>query len=555
MQEPTISLTADVAPDLSGETPAVSVSPSARERLAAPLPDAYGALQPFLPCAPEEARHADYLDAAAVLFRNLERDRAPDITPLVREIGLDRINGAGRLTYEDAAKALDRIVSLLPEEEQANIQPVVRKIRSEWASARDPLCYEAIIEVLEYAAEYIEVEEPEVGLWLRTVAEQELRKRFGRETAERLLNRYVEPPPPGEPPYGEDGILRSEDLSEQRVVPWLADGMIQAGTVGMWIGPFSSGKTFGAIALGLALAFEREFMGQDTNGGGHVRYIAAEGLASFDRRLAGWLVHHGLLPRRFSREELADALDGRFDLTGGGLRLNDPRLEEVLIRTIQEDGTRLLVLDTLGRLLGAEQSDEDNSVANSVMAVLTRVAAVTGCTILVVHHPGHTQTHRGRGASAWQQAADWVVVSKGNLKGSKPVRLVNTKQRDAELFEDVAYRLRPLSGVECNGEPWSAALFEPADVDEATDLPLRDRILFDVQANPGSSLRQVRARVRGDASEIGDEIIRMVSDGVLEDKGEGSRYDLYDNPDRDEFEVDAEMVGDLSNLTDEKTED
>lgn len=448
-----------------------------------------------------------------MLFRNLvEQEPAPHVTPLLTEIGIDRI---GHLTW---------------------IEPV--------------------IEILETTAQWIEMVSPEVGELLHTAAEQELRKKYSRETAERLLRRYVDPAPPGEPPYGEDGILRSVDLSEKRTVPWLVKGMIPAGTVGLWIAPFSSGKTFGATALGLALAFEREWMDRETNGGGHVRYVAAEGLASFDKRLAGWLVRHELLPSEFDREELSDVLDGRFSLSGGGLRLDDPRLEEVLVQTIQEDGTRLLVLDTLGRLLGVGQSDEDNATANAVMGVLHRVAAVTGCTILVVHHPGHTQTHRARGASAWQQAADWVLVSKGNLRSAKPVRLVNTKQRDAELFADVAYRLRPVGSVECDGEPWSTAVFEPADVAAADCLSLAERIRFVVQANPGCAMRDVQAAVSGRKEETGDEVRRLVMAGKIVNKGSGNSYSLHDNPDKwehsrpgDAFEADADTAADLSDLT------
>lgn len=525
---------------------------SAAEKLTVPpeAEAAYVALHPFLPCAPDEAEREDYLSATRVLTRSIQRNPAPEITKLVQEVGIDRINGRGTLTYKAAIKALDRLVSIAPQ-----IKPVVSTIKRDWINAAGALPYEAVIETLEYAADYIAIEPPEAGIWLRALTEQELTKRFGREMAGALLRRYVDPDPPGEAPYDEGGILRSVDLADRRTVPWLADGMIQAGTVGMWIAPFSSGKTFGAISLGLALAFERDWLGRETNGGGHVRYIAAEGLASFDRRLAGWLVHHDHLPERFTRKDLADALEGRFSLSGGTLRLDDPRLEEVLVRTIREDESRLLVLDTLGRLLGVGQSDEDNAVANSVMGVLHRVAGITGCTILVTHHPGHTQRHRARGASAWAQAADWVMVSKGNLRSGSPVRLVNTKQRDAELFPDTAYRLRSLPDIECDGEGWSTAVFEAAPVASATEIPLPLRIRMDVQAHPGSSLREIRARVKGRANDIGDEIIRLVSADKLINKGSGNTYSLHDNPDEweddpvNEFSADADSAPDLSDLT------
>jgi hypothetical protein len=482
-------------------------------------------------------------NAARLLFRSVSessREYAPDISSIVQEIGLDRING--RTPRPAGSTRLAPTPDPLP-------QKISKAARRDY----EPLSLEAVIEVLEYTADYIDISPPEVGFWLRLVAERGLIQRFGRETAASLLRRYVDPAPPGDPPYTEDGILQSIDLSERANVPWLVDGMVQAGTVGMWVAPFSSGKTFGAVALGLALAFGREWMGQETRGGGHVRYIAAEGLSSFDRRLAGWLVRHELLAEDFTREEMAGVLAGRFSLSDGGLRLDDLRLEEVLVHTLQEAQTRLLVLDTLGRLLGVGQSDEDNAVANSVMGVLHRAAAVTGCTILIIHHPGHTQTHRARGASAWAQAADWVIVSKGNLRaGGDAVRMMNTKQRDAELFDDAAYRLRPML-LSCEGEQWRSAIFEPASVALTKEIPLALRIRYDVQAHPGSSMREVRARVKGDNGEIGDEIIRLVSASKLKNNGSGNSYSLHDNPeewgDDPLIEFAASEEYDLSDLT------
>jgi hypothetical protein len=459
-------------------------------------------LTPFLPCNRADATNGDYLSAATVIFRAVPRDPAPDITGLIYETRINRLN-----------------------------------------TARTPP--EAVIETLEYARDYLPNVQPEEANWLRTYARKFLSKRYSRDDVDRLIQTYLEPALPGEAPYDARGVLSSVDLSVQRSTSWLANGMIPEGTVGFWIAPYSTGKTFGAMSLGLAAAFGKEWMGQPVRQG-HVRYIAAEGLNSFDRRIVGWMTHHGLLPEKFSRADLAAALAGKFDLSGGSIRLDDPRLEEVLTRTLLEQGTRLLVLDTLGRLLGTGQHEDDNAVANAVTGTMHRVAAATGCTILFVHHPGHTNTHRARGGSAWAQAADWVIVSKATEAGVKngaPVRLINTKQRDAELFADLAYRLRTLHPVQCEGEdePWSCALFEPTDVQFAEALTLRERIIADLHSYPGSSQREIRARVGGDNSEIRDEITRMLADGSLVNKGTSNRFSLHASEAAEEFSATVDL--------------
>lgn len=390
--------------------------------------------------------------------------------------------------------------------------------------------------------------------YLQAQATKELRAAWGDwRSAEAFLRDHLPAPMGGHAPYGPDGVLRAEDVRTMDLgTPFLIEGAIPAGSVGILTAPFGVGKTFATIGLGLSIAYGESWLDLETADTGPVRFVAAEGRTAFPKRLAGWLAHHGHLPESFTRAELAEALEGRAVLTAGILRLDDPQLERTLLRTVEVEGTRLLVLDTLGRLLGADQSDADNDTANRVMGTLHRVASETGVTVLLVHHPGHAAQERSRGASAWEQAADFVFTVRGSpsdVRDGRTLTLRNRKQRDAELAEDVGYRLQSLT-VECDGETWETAVVGAGPI--LREIPLAERIRAVVQKHPGSSLRFVRSNVQGKAKETGEEIDRLVGAGRLEDRGKGSRYALHDVPDKwpeePSFEADEEPA-DLSDLT------
>ena len=155
-----------------------------------------------------------------------------------------------------------------------------------------------------------------------------------------------------------------------------------------------------------------------------------------NRRLKGW--------EKYTNTSLADA-----PLYGNErpLILTEDSDIEALITyidgRISTDGTpALIVVDTLARALGAadERSGAD---VNKLIVALTGVMQQYKCSVLLVHHTGHSDAaqHRARGASELPAAVDHEFrVETHEEEGLLPATLLtNTKSKDAALVEPVLF--------------------------------------------------------------------------------------------------------------------
>lgn len=374
-----------------------------------------------------------------------------------------------------------------------------------------------------------------------------------RRAAESFVDRHLAQPLGERSPYTKDG-LRDVDVVDLELPSMLVAGMIPCGEVGIITGDSGTGKSWLTAELGTAVAFGGSWLGQPVETTGHVRYFLPEGRVSFPRRLAGVLVRRGVLDHGSSRSDLSAALAGRVSITDGHTVLNDPRLEEHLRADVEAKGTRLVVFDTLNRSLGAGQDENDANDAKAVVNMLHRLAADTGCTFLLIHHPPHGEK-RERGSRVWRDAPDFRFLIYGtdrDVRQSKPVTLWNVKQRNIPPADDVGYRLSERS-VQYDGEEITTCTVERAAV--VTDVPIGDRIRWFVESNPGLPKSRVMSGVRGDDKEVSREIDQLLTAGKLRNANEGSKgaWALHVagewEPSEDVFDADTDLS--LSDVTGE----
>lgn len=374
-----------------------------------------------------------------------------------------------------------------------------------------------------------------------------------RRAAESFVDRHLAQPLGERSPYTKDG-LRDVDVVDLEMPTMLIDGMVPCGELGIITGDSGTGKSWLTAELGVAVAFGGNWIGQPAETTGHVRFFLPEGRASFPRRLAGVMIRRGLLEDGASRSDLSEKLSGRISLTDGHASLNDPRLEEHLRADVEANGTRLVVFDTLNRSLGAGQDENDANDAKAVVNMLHRLAADTGCTFLLVHHPPHGEK-RERGSRVWRDAPDFRFLIYGtdrDVRRGKPVTLWNVKQRNVPPADDVAYRLDERT-IRYDGEELSTCSIQRAAV--VTDVPLEDRIRWFVEDNPGLPKSRTLSGVKGDDKEVSRAIDRLLTEGKLRNANDGGKgpWALYVAGEwataEDTFEADAEAA-DLSDLTD-----
>ena len=365
-----------------------------------------------------------------------------------------------------------------------------------------------------------------------------LRKRVGSEAKARSLFRQYAPCDDRSAfTHDDTGGLALRQLTAEDVnveARYLVEGRVPAAAAGALISDFSLGKTWLVIDLGLSVAFGRDWLGSATNQQ-PVIFLIAEGNRDFPMRLFGWLVEHGLLPESATTKDLFQALEGRVVVNKYPARFDDPDFEEGIRGSIERVGAGLVIIDTLGKTLGGEQSENDNDVANQITGMFSRIAIQADCTTIFTHHVGHRDDGRARGASAWAQGLDFEYVIKGKreeLDDGQPLTLTTRKMRDGPMPTPVGFRLKKLRGLSLAGANGAeATVFGSAAIEFVkAPQPLLGtdaRVFHFVEENPGCTKLRVRAGVFGGHNKVDRALEELMQKGAIENQGSGSKHGYH----------------------------
>ena len=209
---------------------------------------------------------------------------------------------------------------------------------------------------------------------------------------------------PSKPPrmFGRLRLLTVEETLAMPPRSYLLEGLVAPGDLSVWWGKPKSGKTFLVLRLAYGLAQGIGFWGREAEQV-PVLYLSAEGLGGIAGRLAA--LHATLGP----------APD--FRLIAQPANLFDPEADlEPLIQAAKAIGARLVVLDTLARVLaGGDESSTRDMVG--FVANCDRIREATSAHVAVVHHAGWDDSH-SRGSNALIGAVD-LSVKVSNTNGGR----------------------------------------------------------------------------------------------------------------------------------------
>jgi len=263
----------------------------------------------------------------------------------------------------------------------------------------------------------------------------------------------VAPPAPSPPPRIR---LTRADQIEMRPPHWLLRGMLERDTFALIFGDPGCGKSFLAIDWACRVATGTPWRGHDVRSG-PVVYIAGEGQQGFGRRIRAWSEHHGVslteMPLYLAP---AVAIPNATDLVALVTAIDTGV-------TVLRGQPTLIVLDTLARCFGGGDENSTQDMSRFVSAC-DALRQRFDCTILVVHHAGHGDKSRARGAIALKAALD----AEYRLVNDTGMLLTATKMKDAETPPPLAMELVTieLPGAEDDyGNPVTSAAIEVLDAD------------------------------------------------------------------------------------------
>lgn len=237
---------------------------------------------------------------------------------------------------------------------------------------------------------------------------------------------------------------------------WLIYDLFEVDSLCLLFGDPGCGKSFVAIDIALSVATGAPFNCNNIEQGSVV-YIAGEGHNGLMRRMAAWGMSHNISYKDaplFISETPAALTDAHI------LSQVQAAIDEV---TATHGPPVLIVIDTLARNFGPGDENSTQDMSQFIQAV-DALRATCKATVLIVHHSGHGDKSRARGAMALKGALD-AEYRLDKEEATGVIRMVATKMKDAEHPKPIAFQLRqvPLSICNDDGSPIFSAVLESVD--------------------------------------------------------------------------------------------
>ncbi len=210
-------------------------------------------------------------------------------------------------------------------------------------------------------------------------------------------------------------------------IEWQIEGVMEYCAFSLMFGDSGTMKSFVALDMGLCIATGIDYHGRKVRQG-PVVIIIGEGLAGYGRRIAAWSKYHGI--------DLTD--HPVFVSTMAAQFLDDNsagEVEEAVNAISMKYGeVRLVIVDTLNRNFGPGDESSTADMTKFIGALDMRLG--NRVTKMIVHHTGHGDKTRARGAYALKAALD-CEIQISRLLGK--IVLTNTKQKDAPEFSPITF--------------------------------------------------------------------------------------------------------------------
>lgn len=227
-------------------------------------------------------------------------------------------------------------------------------------------------------------------------------------------------------------------------ISWIVKNLIPADATGILFGETGSYKSFIAIDLSLHIAHGLSWCGYKTTQGS-VFFIAGEGGAGLYRRIEAWHQLHGLSPEA-----------SQFFVCPTPIALNEAQNSKEIMQLIKERAKstglpRLIVIDTLSQNFSGLENDSSD-IADYMRTLIDEIRVhFQNSSILLIHHTGHVNKQRMRGAYSLKANADFVYL----LEGSNLSTVLKAqKMKDCEIPAPLLFRLEMVElGRDMENEP------------------------------------------------------------------------------------------------------
>jgi hypothetical protein len=222
--------------------------------------------------------------------------------------------------------------------------------------------------------------------------------------------------------------------------------VLEQGVIAILLGPRGTFKSFIALHWALTIAIE----------GSPVVLISAEG-SGLDRRLRAWLGRNA--PNVLAVNVPLYAIEQRVDF-------NNEEATAAILADIDslETAPVLIVIDTFSKNSGGLDENSNTEVKAFIGRLDVHLRRRYGATVLLIHHTGHQEKGRARGASAIEADTDAAYVI-NRSPGSMDVTVSRERFKDSSDLAPLAYRAEVirLGELDDDGYPVNSLVMQPID--------------------------------------------------------------------------------------------
>ncbi len=241
-------------------------------------------------------------------------------------------------------------------------------------------------------------------------------------------------------------LLSTAQLAELPPGEWIVKGVLPEQGLAALFGPSSSGKSFLAFDLMMAITHQARWFGFKVKNK-PVTYIGLEGKSGFRNRITAWEKENNL-PAPPNLKIVMDNFN--------------PKTESEVIALASEIvnsgmGKGVVVIDTLNQ--ASPGSDENSSVDMGInISRLQLLQELTGGLVLIIHHTGKNAAQGLRGHSSLKAALDANIEVTG---GDKKSWLIE-KVKDGQDGISRGFKLKVVElGKDSDGDPITSCVVEP----------------------------------------------------------------------------------------------
>lgn len=329
-------------------------------------------------------------------------------------------------------------------------------------------------------------------------------------------------------------VLVFDGEEDWRPLDWLIDSAVPAQGAGMLFGETDVGKTFVALNMAIPVCAALPWQGRAV-AHGTVLFIEAEGGRSFALRKHAAKLEVGVTPtlEPFPFVTIYEPLGFGPD-TDAELVLTRAAAIREAVANRALPPIRFVVVDTLAQNIhGDADSNADMTAFLRMFRAFLKALSGESVFGLLIHHPGHSNKERGRGAYALP--ADLDLILHLECEGEEPDMLTLScdRMRDGERFESILLGLEKRTVVLDDGRTTSTLVVVPRTETRTADVETPEaRIVAHLRRHPRQTTAQISTDLHIGKSIVVKKVDALCDEGVLnrvEVKGStGQTKQLYE---------------------------